>query len=78
MEFKIDVCHFESDNDYLDITVHSLEGYITISTTSFTGEFSIDSELEIDILCQTLKDLLKAAKGVNKEEIDRRIPGVGC
>jgi hypothetical protein len=77
MEFKIDECHFESDNDYLDITVNSLEGYITISTTT-TGEFSFDSELEIDTLCQTLKDLLKTAKGVNKEEIDRRIPGVGC
>ena len=77
MKFQIDDCHFESDGDYLDIKVNTLEGYITLKTDT-TGEFSFDSELEIDTLCQTLKDLLKAAKRVNKEEIDRRIPGVGC
>ncbi len=77
MKFQIDDCHFESDGDYLDIKVNTLEGYITLKTDT-TGEFSLDSELDIDILCQKLKELLQVSKGEITPDIDRRIPGVGC
>lgn len=78
MKFNIDECHIKnSHGDYLDITLNHTEKYITLKTET-TGEFSLESELEIDILCQTLKKMFQAINGDSMEEIDRRIPGVGC
>ena len=78
MKFNIDDCHIQnSHGDYLDIKLNHLEKYITVKTET-TGEFSLESELEIDILCQTLKKMFQAVNGGNTTEVDHRIPGVGC
>ena len=78
MKFQIDSCSFENSvGEYLDIIVNSHEKYISLKVQD-SDVFSLDSELEIDQLCQTLKKLLKAVNGVDTSEIDRRIPGVGC
>lgn len=78
MKFNIDECHIKnSHGDYLDIELNYLEKYITFKTET-TGEFSLESELEIDILCQTLKKMFQAVNGGNTTEVDMRIPGVGC
>jgi hypothetical protein len=78
MKFQIDSCSFENSvGEYLDIIVNSHEKYISLKVQD-SDVFSLDSELEIDQLCQTLKSLLKAVNGVDTSEIDRRIPGVGC
>jgi hypothetical protein len=78
MQFKIDELHFRnSHGDYLDIEINHLEKYISVKTDT-TGEFSFESELEIDIVCQKLKEILKAVNGDNTHEVDMRIPGVGC
>jgi hypothetical protein len=78
MKFHIDECHFKNAQDeYLDIEANYLENYITIRTTT-TGEFTFENELEIDVLCQKLKEILKAVNGDSTKEIDCRIPGVGC
>ena len=78
MKFNIDSCYMENSvGEYLDIKVNNHEKFISLKIED-SDVFSIDSELEIDQLCQTLKKLLKAANGVDTNEIDMRIPGVGC
>lgn len=78
MKFNIDDCHIQnSHGDYLDITLNHLEKYITVKTET-TGEFSLESELEIDSLCQTLKKLFQAVNGGNTTEIDMRISEYTC
>ena len=78
MKFKIDSCNFQNSiGEFLDVVLNNEEGDISLKIED-SGVFSIDSELEIDILCQTLKKLLKAVNGDDLTEVDMRIPGVGC
>ena len=78
MKFKIDSCNFQNSvGEFLDVILNNDENYISLKIED-SDVFSIDSELEIDILCQTLKKLLKAVNGDDLTEVDMRIPGVGC
>ena len=59
LKMGIDEFHFQKYDDYLDVTV-DLGGYITLKT-EMTGSFSIESQAELDIIYNKLKELLAQA-----------------
>ena len=79
MKFKIETCSLENSvGEILDIhAVYNGEKYISL-TIGESDTFSLVNELEVDVLCLTLKKLLKAVNGDSTTEVDMRIPGVGC
>jgi hypothetical protein len=57
----IDSISFEnSGGEYLDITYH-IEGYVDINLET-SGTFCIESENEIDEICNAIKELLRQKK----------------
>lgn len=62
----IDEFHFTNEIDeYLDVTVDNHTHFIIINTNDSSG-FSIESEKEIDYICNKLKELLAQAKKYKK------------
>lgn len=58
--FIVDQLHFENNaSQYLDVKIHI--GYIELEMET-TGQYSIESEKEIDLICSKLKEALKIAK----------------
>lgn len=61
LKYKVDEFHFKNDsNEYLDVRV-SLEGYITLNLET-SGQFSISSQAELDMIYQKLSEALKTSK----------------
>jgi len=64
LTFGVDECHFQKGNDYLDV-VTNLEGYIELKIDN-SDSFAIETEQEIDRICDTLKELLRECKKAAK------------
>ena len=61
----VDQIHFRNDDNYLDVELH-IEGgcYLELKTD---GSFFIESEKEIDIICNKLKELLQGGRAEERK-----------
>lgn len=53
--------YFQIGEDYLDVDINRLEGYLELKIET-TDSFPIESEEQINEICKKLKQLLKQAQ----------------
>jgi hypothetical protein len=59
LQYVVDNFHFKNDvDDYLDVEVNHSEKYITLKT-DMSGQFSIESVEELDLIYSKLKETLE-------------------